>query len=147
MPKNYEPEEVGGINIIAAGTTFTGDIVSKGDCRVDGTFKGNIISNSKIFIGKTGMVEGVIKCQSIEIEGQAKANITAAELLSLKASAVLAGNINISKIAIEPGANFEGNCVMQNDSSSTSNSYSNSSSNSTSNSSSSTHDPEPDKEN
>jgi cytoskeletal protein CcmA (bactofilin family) len=144
MPKNYEPEEVGGINIIAAGTTFTGDIVSKGDCRVDGTFKGNIISNSKIFIGKTGMVEGVIKCQSIEIEGQAKANISAAELLSLKTSAVLAGNINISKIAIEPGANFEGNCVMRNNSSSSSNSSSDSSSNSISNSSSSAQNPDSD---
>ena len=114
MAKNYEPEEVGGINIIAAGTTFTGDIVSKGDCRVDGAFKGNITSNSKIFIGKNGLVEGEIKCQSIEIEGQAKANITANELLSLKSSAILTGNIRISKIAIEPGANFAGNCVMQN---------------------------------
>ena len=114
MAKNYEPEEVGGINIIAAGTTFTGDIVSTGDCRVDGTFKGNISSTSKIFIGKSGMVEGEIKCLSIEIEGQAKANITASELLSLKASAVLNGNIRVSKIAIEPGANFAGNCIMQN---------------------------------
>jgi len=114
MAKNYEPEEVGGINIIAAGTTFNGDIISAGDCRVDGTFKGNINSNSKIFIGKNGMIEGKINCHSIEIEGQAKADITAAELISLKASAVLTGNIRISKIAIEPGANFVGNCVMQN---------------------------------
>jgi len=114
MAKNYEPEEVGGINIIAAGTTFTGDILSASDCRVDGTFKGTINSNSKIFIGKNGLIEGEIKCQSIEIEGQAKANITATELLSLKATAVLSGNIRISRIAIEPGANFAGNCVMQN---------------------------------
>jgi cytoskeletal protein CcmA (bactofilin family) len=113
MAKNYEQEEIGGINIIAAGTTFNGDIVSAGDCRVDGVFKGNISSNSKIFIGKNGMIEGKIKCHSIEIEGQAKADITATELLSLKASAVLTGNIRISKIAIEPGANFVGNCVMQ----------------------------------
>jgi len=114
MAKNYETEEVGGINIIAAGTKFTGDIVSAGDCRIDGNFKGNISSSAKIFIGKTGMVEGEIKCLSVEIEGQAKANITATEILSLKASAVLTGNIRVSKIAIEPGANFAGNCVMQN---------------------------------
>jgi cytoskeletal protein CcmA (bactofilin family) len=113
MPKNYEHEEIGGINVIAAGTTFTGDIVSAGDCRVDGAFKGNITSNSKIFIGKDGMIEGEIKCNTIEIEGQANANIIATELLALKASAVLTGNIRISKIAIEPGANFAGNCVMQ----------------------------------
>ncbi|MCL2435557.1 MAG: polymer-forming cytoskeletal protein [Lentimicrobiaceae bacterium] len=114
MAKNYEPEEIGGINMIAAGTTLTGDLVSAGDCRIDGALKGNIISNSKIYIGKTGMIEGKIQCHSVEIEGQAKADIIATELLSLKASAVLTGNIRICKIAIEPGANFVGNCVMQN---------------------------------
>ena len=113
MAKNLEQEEIGAINIIATGTTLTGDINSAGDCRIDGTLKGNITSNSKIYIGKTGVVEGKIKCQSIEIEGEAKADITASELLSLKASAILNGNIRINKIAIEPGANFVGNCIMQ----------------------------------
>ena len=114
MAKNYEQEEFGGINLIAAGTMLTGDLVAAGDCRIDGVLKGNITSNSKIYIGKDGMIEGEIRCHSIEIEGQAKADITATELLSLKASAVLTGNIRICKIAIEPGANFVGNCVMQN---------------------------------
>ena len=114
MAKNVEQEEIGGINIIAAGTTVTGDLVSSGDCRIDGNLKGNINSNSKIFIGKTGFVEGKIQCQSVEIEGEAKADVIATELLSLKASAVLTGNLRVSKISIEPGANFVGNCVMQN---------------------------------
>ncbi|MCL2290863.1 MAG: polymer-forming cytoskeletal protein [Bacteroidetes bacterium] len=114
MAKSYEQEEIGGINIIAVGTTLTGDIVSAGDCRIDGVLKGNITSNSKIYIGKNGIIEGKIQCHSIEIEGKATADITAVELLSLKASAVLTGNIRVSKIAIEPGANFVGNCVMQN---------------------------------
>jgi cytoskeletal protein CcmA (bactofilin family) len=89
-------------------------LVSSGDCRIDGTLKGYITSNSKIFIGKTGMIEGKIQCNSVEIEGKAKADVTASELLSLKSSAELTGNIRVSKIAIEPGANFVGNCVMQN---------------------------------
>jgi len=113
MAKNYEHEEIGGINIIAAGTTFTGDIISAGDSRIDGTLKGNITSNSKIYIGKNGVVEGNIKCHSIEIEGKAVADIIAIESLTLKASATLTGNIRISKIAIEPGANFVGSCIMQ----------------------------------
>ena len=100
MAKNFEQEEIGGINIIAVGTTLKGDLVSSGDCRIDGTLKGNITSNSKIFIGKTGMIEGKIQCKSIEIEGEAKADIAVTELLSLKASAVLTGNINVCKIAI-----------------------------------------------
>ena len=119
MAKNFETEEVGGINIIAAGTTLTGDIVSAGDCRIDGTLKGNINTNAKIYIGKTGLIEGTITCHSIDIEGSAKADITASALLSLKSSARLTGNIKVSKIAIEPGANFIGNCVMQNTDSNT----------------------------
>jgi cytoskeletal protein CcmA (bactofilin family) len=114
MAKNLEQEEIGGINIIAAGTTLTGDIVSAGDCRIDGVLKGNITSSSKIYIGKTGMIEGKIKCYTIEIEGEAKADVTATDFLSLKSTAVLTGNITVSKIAIEPGANFVGNCVMHN---------------------------------
>jgi len=113
MAKNYEQEEIGGINIIAAGTTVTGDIISAGDSRIDGILKGNITSNSKIYIGKNGVIEGNIKCHSIEIEGKAIADITAVESLSLKSSATLTGNVRISKIAIEPGANFMGNCIMQ----------------------------------
>jgi cytoskeletal protein CcmA (bactofilin family) len=114
MAKTLEQEEIGGINIIAAGTTLTGDMISSGDCRIDGVLKGNITSNSKIFIGKTGSIEGKIQCHSIEIEGEAKADVTVTEILALKASAVLTGNIRVSKISIEPGANFVGNCVMQN---------------------------------
>jgi cytoskeletal protein CcmA (bactofilin family) len=114
MGKNSEPEEISCFSIIAAGATFTGDIVVSGECRIDGIVKGNITSNSKIYIGKTGSVEGAIKCYSIEIEGECKADITATELIALKASATLVGNIWLSKIAIEPGANFTGNCIMQN---------------------------------
>lgn len=114
MAKVYEQEVMGGVNIIAAGTTLTGDIVTTGDCRVDGTVKGNIKSKAKVIIGQSGNIEGEITCQSIEIEGSAKANINVLELISLKSTAVLVGNITVGKISIEPGANFIGNCKMQN---------------------------------
>lgn len=115
MVKIYDQEEIAGINIIASGTTFQGNIINSGDCRIDGIVKGNINSSSKVIIGKTGVVEGEIICKSIEIEGTAKTNIVATDLLSLKSSAVLNGNIKVDKIAIEPGAKFNGNCIMQND--------------------------------
>ncbi|MDL2308656.1 polymer-forming cytoskeletal protein [Bacteroidales bacterium OttesenSCG-928-C03] len=114
MAKVYDQEVAGGVNIIASGTTFVGDIITSGDCRIDGTIKGNIKSKAKVIIGQSGNIEGEITCQSIDIEGCAKANVNAIELLSLKATAVLTGNITVGKISIEPGANFMGNCKMQN---------------------------------
>jgi cytoskeletal protein CcmA (bactofilin family) len=113
MAKIIEQEELGGINIIAPGTTLNGDIVTSGDCRIDGTVKGNVSSNAKIIIGKNGSLEGEVKCKSIDIEGFVKANINATDLLCLKSTANLTGNIHVGKISIEPGANFAGSCTMQ----------------------------------
>lgn len=116
MAKIYDQEELNGVNIFAGGTIVTGDIVSTGDCRIDGQIKGNIRSNSKVIIGQTGMIEGDIKCQSIEIEGTVRANVTVSDTLALKSTADLVGNVVVGKISIEPGANFAGNCKMQNNS-------------------------------
>lgn len=114
MAKIYEQDGSTDVNIIASGTTLTGDLISTGDCRIDGNVKGNIKSKSKVIIGQSGTVEGEIFCQSIEVEGTVNANINVGELLTLKSTAVLIGNIIVGKVAIEPGANFAGNCKMQN---------------------------------
>lgn len=111
MPK-YDQD--GDVNVIAAGTTLTGNIVTSCDCRIDGTMKGNIQSNSKIIIGEAGVLEGNITCKNLEIEGRAKADINVGELLSLKMNSTLVGNVVVGKISIEPGANFVGNCKMMN---------------------------------
>ena len=113
------PEEMGAMNgtrviTIAACTSLVGNIEASSDCRIDGTIKGNINCKSKIIIGQTGVVEGDINCDSIEIEGRVKANITAVDIISLRSTAVLAGDIASSKLAIEPGATFVGNCKIQN---------------------------------
>ena len=102
------------VNIISAGTTIVGDINANGDCRIDGNVKGNIKSQAKVIIGKSGQLEGDVECNSIEIEGKVKANVTAKDLISLKSTAILLGNIVSSKLSIEPGANFVGNCKIQN---------------------------------
>ena len=102
------------VNVIAAGTVLTGDITAKSDCRIDGHVKGNVTSKSKIIIGRSGLVEGNITCNSVEIEGTVKAEtLNVSDLMTLKSSAKLQGNIVVGKIAIEPGAEFSGNCKMQ----------------------------------
>ena len=74
--------------------------------------EGRVCKNSS-FTMESG---AVLLCQSIEIEGKVKATINVGELLSLKSTAVLVGNIVTGKIAIEPGANVVGNCQMHNSS-------------------------------
>lgn len=116
MAKLYEQEESNSsasVNVISSGTMITGDVVCSGDLRIDGNIKGNVRSQAKVIVGKSGVIDGDINCRSIEIEGNVKANITVTDLMSLKETANLMGNICAGKLAIEPGANFAGNCKMQ----------------------------------
>ena len=100
------------VNTIGAGTVVTGDVQSKGDIRVDGTLKGSVNTLGKVVLGKEGVIEGDVVCKNADIAGNIKAKITVSELLSLKATAKLNGDITTNKLSIEPGATFTGSCSM-----------------------------------
>jgi cytoskeletal protein CcmA (bactofilin family) len=111
MAKNIEVESPV-INIIGNGTIIKGDIKASGDMRIDGTLIGSVTSKGKVVVGTTGNVEGEIICQSADFSGNIKAKVMVAELLAMKASANLSGEISTGKISIEPGAKFSGSCNM-----------------------------------
>ena len=100
------------INMIGAGTVITGDIKSKGDIRVDGSLNGSIETEGKVVVGQGGVVEGDVVCKDADIAGVLKAKISVSQLLSLKSSAKLNGDIITNKLSIEPGASFTGSCSM-----------------------------------
>lgn len=102
----------GAVNAIGQGSTIKGDIVTEGDLRIDGSLEGTITTKGRLVLGETGVVEGEVICQNALIAGTLKAKIQVAELLSLKASANLNGDIVTNKLSIEPGANFTGSCSM-----------------------------------
>lgn len=111
--KENEQREYGVVNVIANGTQLEGNIVTNGDIRVDGIVKGNIVSKAKVIVGREGRVEGNVTCSNIEIEGHVNAeSLNVSNLISMKATANMIGNITAGKIAIEPGAEFSGNCKM-----------------------------------
>ena len=100
------------VNIVGAGTKIEGDITTNGDMRIDGSLIGSINVKGKLVVGPTGSVEGEIICQNADISGLVKGKIGVSELLSLKASSKLNGDIITNKIAVEPGATFSGSCSM-----------------------------------
>lgn len=105
-------ETTAAVNMIGAGTLITGDVFSKGDIRVDGTLKGSVITEGKVVLGREGIIEGDIECKDADISGTIKAKISVSQLLSLKATAKLNGDIITNKLSIEPGAEFTGSCSM-----------------------------------
>jgi len=100
------------INLIATGTRISGDLLSDGDIRIDGELMGNLESKGRLVIGASGRVEGEIRCKSCEISGTHQGKLFITELLSLKATSAVTGEMVTGKLSIEPGAYFRGTCTM-----------------------------------
>ncbi len=111
MAKQQEPDHTA-INLVGAGTTIKGEIMSKGDIRVDGKIIGQVRSEGKIVIGNTGVIEGDVFCKNADFSGSVKGKAEVGELLILQASSIFLGDIITNKLSIEPGARFSGTCSM-----------------------------------
>ena len=96
------------INSISEESTLTGDLNSSSDIRIDGTLKGSIKTDGKLVLGELGVIEGQVNCANAVISGQIKATINVEELLTLKSTAKLSGEIITAQLSIEPGAIFSG---------------------------------------
>lgn len=100
------------VNLIGNGTKIVGDIQSAGDVRIDGLLTGNIITIGKFVLGPNGVIDGNVTSGNADISGEIKGKVNVTEMLSLKASARVSGDIITGKLAIEPGAIFTGTCNM-----------------------------------
>lgn len=104
--------EASAINLIGVGTQIIGDIISSGDVRIDGTLNGNINLNGRLVIGPNGKIEGNVICQNADISGEVKGKLEVVEMLVLKTTAKILGDMITGKLSIEPGAVFTGSCNM-----------------------------------
>jgi len=111
MAKQPETDHAS-INLVGSGTTIKGDVFSNGDIRIDGTLTGFLESKGKVVVGSTGVIEGDVVCQNADISGNIRAKVSVTDLLTLKASSRITGDILTGKLAIEPGAIFTGSCTM-----------------------------------
>lgn len=101
------------LNLIGVGTSITGDINSSGDLRIDGSVKGNVYSKARLVLGPNGKIDGDIHAQNAEIQGSVKGKLMVGEILFLKNSALINGDILTNKLVVESGAEFNGNCIMK----------------------------------
>ncbi|MEZ4857309.1 MAG: polymer-forming cytoskeletal protein [Flavobacteriaceae bacterium] len=100
-------------NRINEGTQLTGDIISNGFFRIDGSIEGNISKPSKVVLGKTGSIKGKLTCNDADIEGRFEGSLNVSGTLTLKATAHIEGDVIVGKLSVEPGATFNATCAMQ----------------------------------
>jgi cytoskeletal protein CcmA (bactofilin family) len=98
--------------VIAPNTKFDGMINASEGVQISGDFEGEITSQSLVWIGKEGRVEGNIKSPSVISEGEIVGNIESAKHVELRAECRMTGNISTEKLAIADGCSFVGEIKM-----------------------------------
>ena len=100
-------------NKISEGTRIVGDIISKGGFRIEGDIEGNVKTDGRVVVGRTGSIKGTLVCDNADFEGKFSGKMTIKDTLSLKSSAQIEGEVVIGKLSVEPGANFNATCNMK----------------------------------
>tara|TARA_B100001248_G_scaffold90691_1_gene67045 strand:- start:92 stop:493 length:402 start_codon:yes stop_codon:yes gene_type:complete len=99
--------------ILEKNSSIKGEFKSECDFRVDGNFEGTIETNGKVVVGKSGRIEGSIVCKSADIEGYINGNVQADDLLSIRSTGEVKGDVIMSKLVVESGAVFNAKSIMK----------------------------------
>ena len=102
----------GTTTLIAAETTFKGDVKSRGDIVISGVVEGEVVSEAKIVVAAGGSVTGRLSAAEIVLEGRLTGDAQAVRSTSLLNGSELRGDVTTQQIMIEPGATFVGRCSM-----------------------------------
>jgi cytoskeletal protein CcmA (bactofilin family) len=108
--RNRENKGLPTINMLSEHTDLDGNIKVTGDFRIDGKVKGNVSCTGKLTLGKLGIIEGDIICDSADISGVVTGDIKCNGEIHLKENASYNGNIETKKIMVDFGTNLEMSC-------------------------------------
>lgn len=110
--KTAEDVNVSSNNNIGKGTLIQGNIETFGNLRIEGKVLGDIKTKSKVVLGESSHVQGNILAQNAEIGGVVKGIVEVSDVLVLKPTSVIHGDIITNKLIVESGATFNGGCKM-----------------------------------
>jgi len=99
--------------IIGKGSSFEGTLNVQSTLRVDGRVKGNVKTSDSLVIGKDGSINGEVVVRNAIVGGKLKGKLIASGKVVLEANSMFSGELKTSKLVIDEGAMFEGNCSMQ----------------------------------
>jgi len=94
-------------------TELIGDIKFKENFRIDGVFKGKILSGGGLIIGETAEIEADIDVITMTINGRVKGTIKAKDKIEIFSKGRVIGTVATPKLIIEEGAFFQGSCQME----------------------------------
>jgi len=107
--REYDEQKITGF--FDKDTEFKGELSFKGSFRIDGAFKGTIVSDSMLVIGEQGKVEADIKAGYVVINGEIRGTVRAEDKVEIHSRGRVFGSIISPKLIVDEGAYLEANCL------------------------------------
>ena len=93
--------------IIGEGANINGTIKENNEISIQGTVEGDI-ECKVLMVGKSGILKGKIKTDSLSVEGNVEGELTVKGLLKLMASGTVSGKISYGSLQINEGGKLMG---------------------------------------
>ena len=100
--------------IIGPDAKFKGELTFEKGVKVLGSFEGQIITKGTLDIAAGANVQAEVEAGNVIVEGDIKGNLAATDLIELKNTAKIQGDIRCGRLIVVEGAHFIGHCHVGN---------------------------------
>ncbi|MBN1763840.1 MAG: polymer-forming cytoskeletal protein [Sedimentisphaerales bacterium] len=100
--------------VIGPDARFKGELHFEKGVKILGGFEGRITTDGTLVVAPEGVLQADIEAGSITIEGEISGNVAAKDLVELKDTARLQGDLKCDRLIVVDGARFVGHCDVGN---------------------------------
>jgi len=105
-------DQLGKTNRIIEATIIKGDIEAVTDLRLDGELHGNLKVAGRVVVGPKAKIIGNVDCENADIEGIVEGVLKVKDLLHIKETADVKGDLLVGRLSVVPGAKIQVKCDM-----------------------------------
>ncbi|MBU6365806.1 MAG: polymer-forming cytoskeletal protein [Gemmatimonadetes bacterium] len=92
---------------VGPGVSLTGTVVVPGRAAIHGTLDGTLTARD-VLVGPDGKVSGALEADTVELQGEGPATLTAKVSLVIRASGRVTGTVRYGRLEVEPGGVLQG---------------------------------------
>ena len=100
------------LTVIGRDAKFKGELSFESNVRILGSFEGQITTPGRMEVLQGAQVKADIQAASITVEGDIMGNLAASDLVELKETARIQGDIRCGRLLVVDGASFVGHCEV-----------------------------------
>ena len=112
-PAPDQPRTPANVTVVARETRFAGELTGTRAVRVEGSVHGTVQLDAAFEVAEGATVEAEVHAATVRIAGRVVGNVTASEMVTLLATAVVQGDVVTPALHVVEGARLEGRVQMQ----------------------------------